>query len=317
MIAGGLVELPTLPYDEWWRTKDTLHLWAQIVGKVKLASTPPDNHWWNVPFYVDVRGLTTRRMHQGGIAFSVDFDFIDHRLVVRTDRGQIESFALADGLSVAAFDSRFHDLLARGGVDVAIREQPFGVPMTTPFHEDGEHASYQADYVERLWRILGWVDSVFTEYSGWFCGKSSPVHLFWHSFDLALTRFSGRRAPVLPESDPVTQEAYSHELISFGFWPGDDKLAEAAFYSYTAPEPDGLREQPLYPTPAHWVEQGAGSLAVLPYETVRASSDPRAVLLGFLESAYQAGTRVAGWDKDGLTSSFCPTMHELQKAYFR
>lgn len=316
-MDSELVELPALPYDEWRRTKETLHLWAQIVGKVKLASTPPNNHWWNVPLYVDVRGLTTRRLHQRGIAFSVDFDFIDHRLVVRTDRGQVESFALADGLSVAAFDGRFHDLLARCGVDVSIREEPFGVPMTTPFPEDGEHASYQADYVERFWRILGWVDHVLTEYSGWFCGKSSPVHLFWHSLDLALTRFSGRGAPLLAGSDPVTQEAYSHELISFGFWAGDNNLGEAAFYSYTAPEPDGLREQPLYPAAANWVEQGTGSLAVLPYETVRASTDPKAVLLGFLESAYQAGTTAAGWDRDGLTSSFCPTSLELQKAYFR
>ena len=314
-MDGGPVDLPTLPYAEWRQTKDTLHLWAQIAGKVKLVSTPPDNHWWNVPFYVDVRGLTTRRMRQNGIAFSVDFDFIDHRLVVRTDRGQVESFALADGLSVAAFDSQFHDVLARCGVDIAIREQPFGVPMTTPFPEDGEHASYQAEYVERFWRILGWVESVFTEYSGWFCGKSSPVHLFWHSFDLALTRFSGRRAPVLAGTDPVTQEAYSHELISFGFWAGDDNVPEAAFYSYTTPEPDGLREQPLYPTPARWVEQATGSLAVLPYDAVRVSSDPRAALLGFLESAYQAGAGAGGWDRDGLTSSFCPTPLELRQAY--
>jgi hypothetical protein len=312
VLDGGLVDLPALPFDEWRQTKDTLHLWAQIVGKVKLVSTPPQNHWWNVPLYVDVRGLTTRRMHQRGIAFSIDFDFIDHRLVVRTERGQVESFALADGLSVAAFDRQFHELLAAAGVDVAIREQPFGVPMTTPFPEDGAHASYQADYVERFWRILGWVDQVLTEYSGWFCGKSSPVHLFWHSLDLAYTRFSGRRAPFLTASDPVTQEAYSHELISFGFWAGDDNLGEAAFYSYTAPEPDGLREQPLHPPAAHWVEQGTGSLAVLPYETVRTSGDPRAELLGFLESAYQAGTTVAGWDRDSLTSAFCPTPLQLR-----
>jgi hypothetical protein len=298
--------LPALPYDEWRQTKDTLHLWAQIVGKVRLASTPPDNHWWNVPLYVDVRGLTTRRMHQHGIAFSVDFDFIDHRLVVRNDRGKVESFAFVDGLSVAEFDRQFHELLGRAGVDVAIRERPFGVPMTTPFTEDAEHASYQADYVERFWRILGWIDEVFTEFSGWFCGKSSPVHLFWHSFDLAVTRFSGRPAPFVAGRDPVTDEAYSHELISFGFWAGDDSIGEAAFYSYTAPEPAGLREQALHPAAAHWVEQGTGSLALLPYDAVRTSSDPKATLLGFLESAYRAGVRTAGWDEEALKSSFCP-----------
>ncbi|HEX4526000.1 MAG TPA: DUF5996 family protein [Gaiellaceae bacterium] len=309
--------LPALPLHEWRQTKDTLHLWVQIVGKVKLASTPPENHWWNVPLYVDVRGLTTRRMHQHDIAFSVDFDFIDHRLIVRTDRGRVEWFDLIDGLSVAEFDDRFHELLAHAGVDVAIREQPFGVPMITPFPDDQEHARYQAEYVERFWRALGWADEVFTEFRGWFCGKSSPVHLFWHSLDLAVTRFSGRRAPVVAGRDPVTDEAYSHELISFGFWAGDDSIGDAAFYSYTAPEPEGLRDQVLYPADAHWVEQGAGSLAVLAYDSVRASDDPEATLLGFLESGYQAGVRTAGWDEDGLNSSFCPSPQQLQQAYFR
>ena len=299
--------LPELPYSEWQQTKDTLHLWAQIVGKVRLASTPPENHWWNVPLYVDVRGLTTRNMHQHGIAFAVEFDFIEHRLVVRTDRGDVNSFELVDGLSVADFDARFHELLGRAGVDVAIRERPFGVPMTTPFREDREHASYQAEYVERFWRALGWVDEVFTEFAGWFCGKASPVHLFWHSFDLAHTRFSGRPAPPVAGRDAVTDEAYSHEVISFGFWAGDDNVGEAAFYSYTSPEPAGLRAEPLHPAAARWVAQGAGSLALLPYDAVRSSADPKATLLGFLESAYQAGVRTAGWDADGLRSSYCPT----------
>jgi len=303
-VTGALAELP---YGEWRQTKDTLHLWTQIVGKVKLASTPPENHWWNAPLYVDVHGLTTRSLHQRGIAFDVEFDFIEHRLVVRTDRGDVDSFELVDGLSVAAFDAQFHELLGRAGVDVAIREQPFGVPMTTPFREDREHASYQAEYVERFWRALGWVDEVFTEFAGWFCGKASPVHLFWHSFDLAHTRFSGRPAPPVAGRDPVTDEAYSHELISFGFWAGDDNVGEAAFYSYTSPEPAGLRAEPLHPAAARWVEQGAGSLALLPYDAVRSSADPKATLLGFLESAYQAGVRTAGWDADGLRSSYCPT----------
>jgi hypothetical protein len=298
--------LPPLPYAEWRETKDTLHLWAQVVGKVKLASTPPANHWWNAPLYVDVRGLTTRRLQQGETAFSVDLDFLEHRLVVRTDRGAVESFALVDGLSVAAFDRQFHALLAQVGVDVAIREQPFGVPMTTPFRDDDEHASYAADAVQRYWRSLEWADSVFTEYAGWFCGKTSPVHLFWHSLDLAVTRFSGRRTPAAAESDSVTREAYSHELISFGFWAGDEQIPEAAFYSYTAPEPAGLREQPLTPAAARWLEQGTGSLAILPYDAVRTSSDPEAALLQFLESAYQAGASLSGWDTEGLTSSSCP-----------
>ena len=302
---AATVTLPPLPYEEWRPTKDTLHLWAQIVGKVKLATTTPLNHWWNVPLYVDIRGLTTRRLHASGVAFALDFDFLDHRLVLRTDQGHTASFALEDGLSVAAFDAQLHGLLADAGVDVPIREQPFGLPMTTPFTEDEEHASYDADAVTRFWRILEWVDAVLTEFAGWSCAKTSPVHLFWHSLDLAVTRFSGRRVPP-PPADPVTQEAYSHELISFGFWSGDANVPGATFYSYAAPEPVGIREQPLDPPGAHWIDQGTGSLAVLSYDDVRASADPRLTLLAFLQSAYLAGTRTAGWNEGDLRSSFCP-----------
>jgi hypothetical protein len=297
--------LPALPYAEWRQTKDTLHLWAQIVGKVKLASTAPDNHWWNVPLYVDVRGLTTRSLRRNGVMFGIDFDFVDHRLVVRTERGEQESFALHDGLSVAEFDARLHELLGQHGADVEILERPYGVPMTTPFPDDREHASYDAAAVESFWHVLAWTEQVFAEFSGWFGGKSSPVHLFWHSFDLAVTRFSGRPAPVDEGADRVTREAYCDELISFGFWAGDATTSEASFYSYTYPEPEGLRERSL-PAPARWVEQGAGSLALLPYDAVRATSDPRGALLEFLDTAYRAGAELSGWDVVALESSYCP-----------
>jgi hypothetical protein len=297
--------LPELPYADWRQTKDTLHLWAQIVGKVKLASTMPANHWWNVPLYVDARGLTTRGLRQNGVLFGIDFDFVDHRLVVRTEAGKPESFALHDGLSVAEFDERLHELLARGGVDVEILERPYGLPMKTPFPDDREHASYEPVRVESFWHALAWIEQVFNEFSGWFGGKSSPVHLFWHSLDLAVTRFSGRPAPAGDGADSVTQEAYCDELISFGFWAGDVDTPEASFYSYTYPEPDGVREQPL-PPQARWVAQGAGSLALLPYEAVRRSEDPRAALLGFLESAYRVGATLRGWDIPALQSSYCP-----------
>jgi Family of unknown function (DUF5996) len=305
-------QLPPLPLESWEATKDTLHLWAQIVGKVRMASSPPRNHWWHATLYVDVRGLTTRRMHSpGGVAFEIDFDFVDHRVVVRTDAGAIESFELRDGLSVAGFDEELHATLSRLGVDVDIRETPFGVPMTTPFPSDAEHAAYDRDAVERFWRILDWTDSVFEEFAGWFCGKTSPVQLFWHSFDLALARFGGGRAPALPDADAVTQEAYSHEVIAFGFWAGDERVRAPTFYSYTAPEPPGLRETRLLPSGARWLEQGAGSLAVLPYELVRSSASPKRTLLAFLESAYQAGARLAGWDRAELQSSWCPAPPEF------
>jgi hypothetical protein len=307
-------ELPALPLEEWELTKDTLHLWAQIVGKIRMASTAPRNHWWHAALYVDVRGLTTRRMHSpNGVTFQIDFDFVDHRLVVRTNRGAVESFALVDGVSVAAFDDELHAALRRLGIDVEIRETPFGLPTSTPFPADAEHATYDRDAVQRFWRILDWSDGVLEEFAGWYCGKTSPVHIFWHSFDLALTRFSGEIAPPRPDLDPVNRETYSHDVVSFGFWAGDWRVREPTYYAYTAPEPADVREQPLRPEQAQWTKLGGGSLAVLPYETVRMASDPGRTLLAFLESAYRAGARGPGWRVDELTSTWCPDPTDLQR----
>jgi hypothetical protein len=253
--------LPPLPLAEWRPTKDTLHLWCQIVGKVRLATTAPRNHWWNVPLYVDVRGLTTRRMRHAGTTFQIDLDLVDHALRVRTNDGREDGFPLDAGLAVAGFDARLHEVLGGLGVDVEIREEPFGVPMTTPFPEDREHAAWDRAAVARFFAALDWTDRVLEEFSGWFRGKTSPVHLFWHSFDLAVSRFSGRPAPPL-DADAVTREAYADEVISFGFWAGDDTIPDPAYYSYTAPEPAGLRDQPL--SGGEWVDAGSGSLAILP-----------------------------------------------------
>ena len=311
--AATRVQLPELSFSAWEPTKVTLHLWLQIVGKVRMASSAPRNHWWHVPLYVDVRGLTTRRLHaESGLAFEIDFDFVDHCLVIATDRGDIESFELVDGLSVARFDEQLHATLERLGVDVKIRETPFRVATTTPFPGDREHASYDRDAVERFWRILEWTDEVLEEFAGWYCGKTSPVHLFWHGFDLAVTRFGMQRVPAVPELDSVNRETYSHEVISFGFWPGDQNVREPSFYSYTAPEPAGLREQPLHPEEAVWSEQPTGSLALLPYKAVRTAADPKATLLAFLESAYQAGAGALGWDRSELESSWCPSPPQLR-----
>ena len=300
-------ELPELPLEPWEPTKDTLHLWAQIVGKVRLASTPPQNHWWNVVLYVDTHGLTTRRLRSDDCDFDVSFDFVSHELVVRTSRGELASFLLVDGLSVAAFYERLTGLLADLGIDMETKAEPYGIAVTTPFADDFEHASYDRDAVERFWHALRWIDWTLQEFAGWFCGKTSPVHLFWHGFDLAVTRFSGARAPETPTADPVTREAYSHEVISFGFWPGDQKVRVPAFYSYTAPEPAGLADQPLRPETASWQQPfGQSHLALLSYDAVRTSDDPRETLLDFLQSAYDAGATLAGWDRDGLRSSWCP-----------
>jgi hypothetical protein len=307
-------ELPALPLEEWERTKDTLHLWAQIVGKIRMASSAPRNHWWHVALYVDVRGLTTRRLHSpNGVTFQIDFDFVDHRLVIRTNRGAVESFGLVDGLSVAGFDDELHATLRRLGIDVEIRETPFGVQTSTPFRADAEHATYDGEAVERFWRILDWSDGVLEEFAGWYCGKTSPVHIFWHSFDLALTRFNGQVAPPRIDLDPVDQEAYSHDVVSFGFWAGDSRMREPTYYAYAAPEPPDVREQPLRPERARWMELGGGSLAVLPYDVVRTASDPRRTLLAFLESTYRAGARGPGWTVDELTSTWCPDSTDLQR----
>ena len=302
--------LRELHLADWRATKDTLHLFCQVLGKIRLATTAPRNHWWNVPLYVDVRGLTTRRLHHRGTTFDVTLDLVDHAAVVRTSEGHTRGFELHDGLDVAGFDRRLHGLLGELGIDVDIREVPFGVPMTTPFPSDHEHAAWDREYVERFWKALDWTDRVLEEFGGWFKGKTSPVHLFWHGLDLAVTRFSGRDAPLV-EADRVTREAYSSELISFGFWAGDDNLGDAAYYSYTAPQPEGIRAQPL--VGGEWTDTGAGLLAILPYEVVRTASDPRTTLLAFLQSAYEAGARTAGWDTSSFESTWCPTPGQLDE----
>jgi hypothetical protein len=305
--------LPELHLSDWRPTKDTLHLYCQIVGKIRLATTAPRNHWWNVPLYVDLRGLTTRRLQYNDTAFEIDFDFVDNIVVVRTADGRGGSFELEEGVPVSDFDRRLHDLLRELDVDVQINEVPYGLPWdSTPFPADVEHASWDREAVRRFGRILDWTDSVFAEFSGWFNGKTSPIHLFWHSFDLAVTRFSGRPGVVI-ENDSVEREAYSHELISFGFWPGDDNVPDAHYYSYTAPEPEGLREQPL--TIGEWAESGSGSIALLPYESVRSSGRPREALLSFLESTYEAGARLAGWDTAAFESRWCPTQEQLRELH--
>ena len=293
---------PPLPLEEWEDTKDTLHRFAQIVGKVRLTSTPHTNHWWHVTLYVTTRGLTTSPMPHGDTTFAIDFDFIDHRLLICTSSGATESFAL-EGLSVAGFYERVFSALSRLGIDVAIVATPYDLTPAEPFAKDTMHASYDKEYANRYWRILVQTDMVFKEFSGRFTGKTSPVHLFWHSFDLAVTRFSGRLAPEREGTDRATREAYSHEVISFGFWPGDTNVRAPAFYSYTAPEPAGLADQPLQPEGAFWADAGESSIAMLMYDDLRKMDPPKVALLDFLESAYHAGARTAGWDEEAFATT--------------
>lgn len=299
------VDLPALPMAQWEPTLDTFHLYAQVVGKIRLASTAQRNHWWNAPLYVTARGLTTRRMWQGSTSFEIEFDLIDPQLVIRTSNGDWLSFELRDGLTVADFYRQIMHALEDAGVPVSIRAVPFGVPMTTPFADDTEHQSFDIEAVRRFWRVLAWSDGVLEEFAGWSTAKTSPVHLFWHSFDLALTRFSGRRVAPSPTADAVTQEAYSHEVISFGFWAGNAQVPRPAYYSYTAPQPEGLTDKPLQPSQASWlITSPTSSLALLDYDVVRAAASPRETLLAFLQSSYEAGAQSAGWDEDDLVTSW-------------
>jgi hypothetical protein len=286
---------PELPLGEWKDTKNTLHLYLQIVGKIRLTTHPPINHWWNVPFYVTPFGLTTATIPYGFGSFEIEFDLINHKLKMRTSKGEDREFNLHDGLTVAEFYKQVFANLESLGIEVEIKGIPYEAPTQTPFAECVEFKSYDKEYIEKFQRILTSVNDIFTEFRGRFIGKSTPVHLFWHSFDLAVTRFSGRKAPEKPDAGIVERRAYSHEVISFGFWAGDDNVPAPAFYSYTAPEPENLPNKPLKPDSAGWNTDN-GAMAILMYDDVRNSEDPRKEILEFLESSYLAGAKSADWD---------------------
>jgi hypothetical protein len=301
MTAADENRFPPLPLEAWTDTKHTLHLYLQIVGKIRLALMPKRNHWWHVPLYVDARGLTTRPVpaDDGRRLFEIQFDFVDHRLRIPCTDGREETFALQDGRSVASFYRRVVGALDALGIEASIRAVPYDHPdSTTPFADDTAHDAYSAEHVHRFWHILTQVEPIFQRFRGQFVGKSSPVHFFWHSFDLAHTRFSGREGTDLSGAGQVEQEAYSHEVLSFGFWAGDDDVPAPAFYAYAYPEPDGLNAEPLAPATAQWVEQENGSLALYPYQHARAATNPEAAILQFLESAYRAGATRADWDME-------------------
>jgi hypothetical protein len=298
------VELfPDLPFASWVDTRATLHRFVQIVGKVRLAASPRRNHWWSVPFHVTGRGITTRPMTDGSTIFTVDFDFLDHRLDITALTGRRYSFPLA-GHSVADFYEQVQKGLSAVGADVTIAlPWPFDLSDSNrPFAEDTDHASYDAAAVSRYWRVLSLVNLLLEEFAAGYSGKTSPVHHFWHTFDITVTRFGDAFVDQPPSTDPVTREAYSRELTSFGFWFGEDAFPEAAFYSYTSPEPAGLADEPLHPSTAGWIERGSSHLAVLRYDDARAAPDPRAAVLEFYESAYRAGATRARWDIDKWAS---------------
>jgi hypothetical protein len=295
---------PDLPFASWSTTAATLQLWTQIIGKIRLKQTPWLNHGWQVPFYISARGLSTSPIPAGNEIFEIEFDFIGHRLVVRTSRGERGELPLKSQ-TVADFFFRVVDLLNGMGIPAAIDEMPNEVSNPIRFSRDQVHDTYDAASVHRFWRALVQVDRVFKLFRTGFLGKASPVHFFWGSFDLAVTRFSGRRAPLHPGGvpglpDAVTREAYSHEVSSAGFWPGSDAFPQAAFYSYAYPEPAGFRGRQV--TAAAHFDEALGEF-ILPYDTVRTAAEPDALLLDFLSTTYAAAAEAGNWDRAALE---CP-----------
>ncbi len=288
---------PELPLEAWKDTYATLHMWTQIVGKVRLALSPKINHWWEVPLYVTSLGLTTSPIPYDGGIFEIHFDFIHHKLFMRTSQDAERVITLAPR-SVADFYKEFMQCLESLDIHVKIWKMPCEVPNPIAFDRDTEHASYDPEYANRFWRILVATDEIFKWFRSRFIGKSSPVHFFWGSFDLAVTRFSGRRAPVREGADSITREAYSHEVISAGFWPGGGEIQGPAFYAYAAPEPAGFAEAHDGPAKAFYHPQMHEFF--LMYDDVRRASSPKAALMEFLQSTYEAGARLGKWNREEL-----------------
>jgi len=288
---------PALPLEEWEDTRATLHMWTQIVGKIRLEQTPLVNHWWNVPLYVSARGLTTTAMPYEERFFEMEFDFIDHQLAIKCSDGASASVAL-EPKSVARFYQQTMAALRSLDIELTIWKMPVEIPDPIPFDEDEQHASYDRQYVERCWQVLRSSERVLQDFRSRFIGKCSPVHFFWGSFDLAVTRFSGRPAPPRPDADPITREAYSHEVISHGWWPGQGPLGKPAFYSYTAPAPEGLSNAKIRPDKAYYSKDLSEFLFL--YDDVRNAPDPDDALMDFCQSTYEAGANLARWDRASL-----------------
>jgi hypothetical protein len=288
---------PSLPLDDWIETYTTLHLWTQIVGKTRLALSPRENHWWHVTLHVTARGLGTPPMPHGSTVFDVEFDFVEHRLVIRTSGGDVRMLPLRPR-SVADFYREYLAALDGLGLPVRFRAVPDEVEHPIPFADDRQHATYDADQAARFWRVLAQADRLLRKFRGRFVGKSSPVHFFWGAFDLSLTRFSGRPAPVRPEAGAMMREAMSHEEFSVGFWPGSGAVREPAFYAYTVPEPAGFASATVRPAFAGYRREISNF--ILPYERVRTAATPDETVLEFFQTSYDAAADLGGWDRPAL-----------------
>ena len=299
-ITADEAAWPPLPLNEWADTCDTLHMWTQIIGKVRMALSPHVNHWWEAPLYVSARGLTTSPIPYGYRAFEIEFDFLNHNLEFRVSDGAVKAIPLYPR-TVADFYRETMSVLRALHVEVKIRPRPDEVPDPIPFATDEKHASYDPEYVSRFHTILLRSDTILKQFRSDFLGKVSPVHFFWGSFDLAVTRFSGRRAPERQGADAVTRDAYSHECSSVGWWPGGGGVDGPAYYSYTSPEPPGFPSASVRPAAAHY--HPSLKEFILMYDEVRKAADPRSALLDFCQSTYEAGAALGHWDRTELERS--------------
>ncbi len=298
-VSTHIEDLPSLPYASWADTQVTLHMWTQIVGKIRLSLSPLVNHWWNVPLYVTARGLTTSPMPYGSRTLEILFDFIDHKLLIECSDGQMRELALKPQ-SVAQFYQELMKTLTQLGMPVSIWTMPCEQPpeKTIRFEKDDQHKSYDAEAAQKFWHLLVWVDNALKDFRARFLGKVSPVHFFWGSFDLAVTRFSGRPAPPRDGADFVTREAYSHEVSSAGFWAGGGDIPGPAFYSYASPEPAGFAERKVNPAAAYY--HPVMKEFLLMYDDVRVAESPKTALLEFLQSTYDAAADLGKWDRRAL-----------------
>ena len=293
------IALPKLPLHEWQDTKMTIHLILQIIGKVRLKMTPRKNHWWFITEYISPKGITTSAIpyNDGLDSFEVTFNVHKKRVEIVTSTDEEKFILLEDGVSVARFYQDFMAALNALGIEPNIVDKPFDMGIEKKFADITDYHHFDWAYIQKFWKIMHWADGVMNEFSGRFYGKTCPVHLYWHHLDLAVTRFSGKKGPALdPNARVSDKDAYSHEVISFGFWAGDDKVQEPAFYAYTYPSPEGIDQEKLEPSTAAWVDSNGSPMAFLSYENLLKEDDPRGALLNFFESSYQAGAKLAHWD---------------------
>lgn len=299
------LELPNLPYDSWTETRITIHLILQIIGKTRLGLTARKNHWWFITIYISSRGFSTFTVpvDQGLNSLEIELDVLKRAVVIsHSEKGSVQ-IDLQTGLSIAQFYKQFMAELSQLGLSPKFTKKPFDMGIDKAFDQLEEYSTFNWEDIEKFWRLMQWNNSIFKEFGGRFYGKTCPVQIYWHHMDLAVTRFSGKKLPPMDRSARISdRDTYSHEQISFGFWVGDENVPEPAYYSYTYPSPDNIDQQSLMPSAASWVDSNGSPMAFLRYEDVRTSSDPRQAVLDFLESAYQAGANMAGWDVEELTT---------------